>query len=114
MTDEINRLETWYIPDEEAHHIEFPALRHGNEEARVILTDDRGDLIAAVFVEEADHDGLLLLKQFGAASAVIETLRAASEYGDIDPAGRVWRIERSGDRYQIDDVGADSAADAMD
>jgi hypothetical protein len=114
MTTPIERLDTWYIPENEAHHVEFPALRDGNEEAQVLLIDDRGDLLAPVYVEEAEHDGLLLLKQFGAASALIETVSAAKEYGDVDPTDRTWRIRRlSNGQYEVDDVSADSAADAM-
>ena len=113
MTTDLTRLDTWYIPDESSHHIEFPSLRDGNEQSQVLVVDDRGDLLAPVYVQEADHDGLLLLKQFGAASAVIETIRAAAEYGDVDPTDRLWRIKRFGDQYEVDEVSMDSASEAM-
>lgn len=95
MTTRINQLDTWYVPEDETHHIRLPSLRDGNDESQVLLVDDRGDLLVPCYVEEADHDGLLLVQQYGAAPAFIETMRAAAEYGDIEPTDQVWSITRT-------------------
>jgi len=95
MTTRINQLDTWYVPEDETHHIRLPSLRDGNDESQVLLADDRGDLLVPCYVDEADHDGLLLLQQYGAAPAFVETVRAAAEYGDIEPTDQVWSITRT-------------------
>lgn len=107
-------LDTWYIPEGETHHITLPSLRDGNEEGRALLVDDRGDLILPCYVEEADHDGLLVLKQFDAAAAVIETMRAAKRYADIEPDEVQWTVKRRVDgSYRVDHEAVDSLEEAM-
>lgn len=110
----VNRLETWYIPEGEQHSVQLPAITVGDdEESQVLVCDDRGDLLCPVYVEEAEHDGLLLLKQFGVSSALIETISAAQQYGDVDPTGRPWHIRRTPTGYKVDEAAVDELGDAM-
>lgn len=94
---------TFYVPDGEVYHVRFPKLREGNDEGKVFLTDDKGSLLALCYIDEADSDGLLLLKQYD-ASAIIEAVKAASKYGDIDPSGTTWRIDRRDGGLEVDPV----------
>ena len=111
MTATIYQLDTWYIPEGETHHVGLPSFKIDGQD-RCLVCDDRGDLLVPVYVQEADHDGLLLLKQFGAAPALIETVRAAQEYGDIDPSGRLWAVSRTETGYQVEEAVGD-ASDLM-
>lgn len=105
---------TFYVPEGSSRTVRLPALREGNDESRVLLFSDRGEVYIPAYVEEADTDSLLLLNQYS-ADAVVESIKAAVEYGDVDPSDGRWIIERSstGELSVEHDRGPEDAADAM-
>lgn len=109
---ELDTIGTWYVPEGESITVEFPTLREGNDPAAVLVCDDRGTLIAPAYIQEADTDDLLFLKQFNAAR-IIESIRAAVKYGDKDPAGP-WEIDRREDgTYDVESKSVNTAEEAM-
>lgn len=103
---------TFYVPEGKTRTVTFPQLREGNDSSRVLLVDDRGTLMAPCYVEEADTDGLLMLKQYN-ADRVIASIEAAVEWGDRDPSGP-WEITRTDDgTYHVEHAAAHDASDAM-
>lgn len=108
----IREMGTYYIPEGQTRTLTFPTLRNGNEEAEILLADDRDTLLAPVYVEEADSDELLLLKQFG-ASRLIEKLLMMAEYEGLEP-GDTIEVYRGENRYEAKMVTVKDAADAME
>lgn len=108
----IREMGTYYIPEGQTRTVTFPTLRNGNEEAEILVADDRDTLLAPVYVEEADTERMLLLKQFG-AGRLIEKLKMMAEYEDLEPGDTV-EIYRGENRYEAKMKTAKSAADAME
>lgn len=103
---------TYYIPEGQTRTITFPALREGNNESQILVTDDRDTLMAPAFVEEADTDSMLMLKQFG-AGRLIEKLRMMAQYEGLEPGDTV-EIYRGENRYEAEMKTVRDAADAME
>jgi len=105
---------TYYVPEGRIVTVELPSLRTGNGEGRTLLFRNRGEIYVPCYIKEADSDDLLLLNQYS-AERFVESVRAAVEYGDVDPSDGVWEIERT----ETDDLlvnhrrGPEGAADAM-
>lgn len=107
----ILEMGTFYIPEGQTRTVTFPCLRNGDNESEVLVTDDRDTLLAPVFVEEAESDGLLMLKQYG-AGRLIEKLRMMAEYEDFS-AGDTVEIYRGENRYEAELKTFDGVEDAM-
>lgn len=104
---------TWYVPEGDDCTIEFPALRDGNDPGQAVVTNDNGALVALVYVREADTDGLLLLKQYGAGD-LVERLKAMEEWSDWEVPERDYRLSRSETGvYELEPLGPTEASDAM-
>lgn len=116
---ESTELRTWYIPKGETHHVQPVMLREGNGEARPVWSDDRGTLLMVARIEEADHDGLLLWKQYQ-ADRLVRSLAVLAASDRLDPEHWV-RVSRSegGSWYEVEPVTdpdattVESAEDAM-
>lgn len=108
----MKELGTYYIPEGQTRTVRFPTLRNGNDEAEILLADDRDTLLAPVYVEEADTERMLLLKQFG-AGRLVEKLRMMEEYEDLSPGDTV-EIYRGESRYEAKMATVKDAADAME
>lgn len=107
-----SELGTYYIPEGQTRTITFPTLRNGNNESEILVADDRDTLLAPVYVEEADTDQMLLLKQFG-AGRLIEKLKMMAEYEDLEPGDTV-EIYRGENRYEAKMATVKDMADAME
>jgi len=92
MVMSLTILGTFYVPEGESRTVKFPALRDGNDESQILIVNDRGTLGAPVYVDEADHDGLLMLKQYNAGE-LVGSLRMMARNDWLDP-GDVVEIER--------------------
>lgn len=105
---------TFYVPSGESVTVSLPSLRQGNDEGRVLLFHDRGEVYVPAYVEQAESDDLLLLNQYS-ADAVVESIRAAVEYGNVDPSQGRWSIRRTeADQIEVDHLPpVESASDAM-
>lgn len=105
---------TFFVPEGETRTVSLPSFREGNESGRVLLFSNRGEVYVPAYVEEADTDSLLLLNQYN-AEAFVQAVKAAVEYGDVDPSQGVWTIERdqTGRLEVSHDPGVDSLSDAM-
>lgn len=108
----IEELGTYFIPEGSTRTLVFPGLRDGNDESKILLADDRDTLLAPVYVEEAETDSLLLLKQYN-AGRLIEKLKMMQEYEDLAPgdAVAVRRTESGTLEASLESV--KSADDAM-
>lgn len=105
---------TFYVPEGETRTVHLPSLREGNDESRTLLFSSRGEVYVPAYVEEADSDDLLLLNQYN-AEGFIEAVKAAVEYGDVDPSDGVWLLSRD-DTGRLDVEhrrGPEDASEAM-
>lgn len=112
----MKEMGTFFIPEGATRTVTFPGLREGNDESHVLLCNDRGTLLAPAYVEEAESDGLLMLKQYNAGS-LVGSLRMLWRH-DLADAGQPVEIRRlEGGGYDVDavvqDDDLDDAADAM-
>lgn len=103
-------LDTWYVPEGETHTLELPGLRVGNDESEVWLADDRGTLFLPAYVEEAESDGILLLKQYN-ADRVLAKLEMMEEYEDLGPGDRLRLTRHDSGRLSIEMI--ESMTEAM-
>lgn len=103
---------TFYVPEGRSVTVHLPSLREGNDEGRVLLFSDRGEVYVPAYVDEAESDDLLLLNQYS-ADGIVEAVKAAVEYGDVDPSEGSWTIHRSADG-QLDVERNDPVRDASD
>lgn len=84
----ITELGTYFIPEGSTRTVRFPTLRNGNDEAEILVVDDRDTLLTPVYVEEADTERLLMLKQYN-AGRLVEKLKMMVEYEDLTPGDAV-------------------------
>lgn len=105
---------TFYVPEGETVTVSLPALREGNDDSRVLLFENRGEVYVPAYVAEAESDDLLLLNQYS-ADRIVSSIEAAVEYGDVDPSEGVWRITRleNGGLEVEHDRGVESLGEAM-
>lgn len=103
------KLETWYIPEGETHHLTVVGLRVGNEESEPLVCVDGTALLMVVEVEEAEHDGPVLLKQFGASDLLLAGLSPAT----LDPGQEVEVRRYEGGGYEVSMGTVEDASDAM-
>lgn len=106
-------LSTFYIPEGKTRTVTFPTLRPGNEEGRTMLADDRGTLLAPAYIEEAETDELLLLKQYNAGT-LIGSIRMMVKH-DILESGQpleITRLESGG--YEAEPVVEETVETADD
>lgn len=105
----LDQLSTYYVPEGEKRHITFLGVQFEGEETPLIFVDGSA-LYALCTVREAESDGPLILKQFGA----LQLLQAGLTPAALDPGQEVGvkRWEEGG--YEIElDPGVDDAAEAM-
>lgn len=105
---------TFYVPEGATRTVRLPSLREGNDESRVLLFSSRGEVYVPAYVEEAESDDLLLLNQYN-AEGFVEAVKAAVEYGDVDPSDGKWVLTRSENgRLDVDHRrGPSDASEAM-
>lgn len=105
---------TFYVPEGETRTVRLPGLREGTDSSRVLLFSNRGEVYVPAYVEEAESDDLLLFNQYS-AEAFVQAVKAAVEYGDVDPSEGRWLVHRDETgRLEVDhDRGPEDAADAM-
>lgn len=106
---------TFYVPEGETVTVRLPALRDGNDEGRALLFSNRGEVYVPCYIEEADAEDLLLLNQYS-ADAFIEAVKAAVQYGDVDPTEGHWTVHRPehGGSLEVQHHrGPESASEAM-
>lgn len=88
---------TFYVPEGESRTVSI--VKSGDQP---LFTDDNGTLVAFCYVEEAESDGILLLKQYNAGSLIGE-MRAMAEYGAWNPEEEALVITRdSYSRFEVD------------
>lgn len=105
-------LSTYYVPEGSQRTLTVPTLRIGSNESDILLADDRGTLLMPCYVEEAEHDGMLLLKQYGAAR-LIERIRMLEEYEGLEPGDQlVIRRDEAGN-YDVDLASVKDIDEAM-
>lgn len=112
MNEDLHVAGTFYVPEGKTVTLHLPALREGNGEGRVLLFSNRGEVYVPAYIDEADSDDLLLLNQYS-ADRLVEAVRAAVEYGGVDPSEGVWKVTRTDHGLEVDHEIVDGAADAM-
>lgn len=108
----MRNLGTWFVREGDEATLTLPSLREGNEESEVLFCDDRGTLLLPCYIEEADSDDLMLLKQYN-ADRVVAKLEMMEEYEGLGPGDRI-RLERGeSGRLSVEPLSVTSADDAM-
>lgn len=111
MTD-LHIAGTFYVPEGRTVTLRLPSVREGNDSSRVWLFSNRGEVYLPAYIDEADTDDVLLLNQYS-ADRIVESIRAAVEYGDVDPSEGVWKVTRTDHGLDVDHELVDSASEAM-
>lgn len=102
---------TWYVPEGETVRLTVVGIRIGNDEARPLCFADGTALYLLAEIEEADSDGPLFLKQFGATDLMLAGLHP----DELDPGQvvEIRRFEGGGYEVELDPDEVEDAADAM-
>lgn len=110
----VHQMGTFYVPEGESIVAELPSLRDGNDEGRIVFADDNGTLLLPCYIDEAESEDLLLLKQFYAGRLIGELVTLA-DMGYLEPGDRL-KIRRGAEQvYDLEvlDDGVDEISEAM-